>query len=135
MKNKLAGLVIICLVACFVQACGEETVCDKAREIQKRHCEGCENCFPCACVLQDKDWTIVETVGLLDPKRSSCTDSAPCEGQKLEMAKACIEDETTCNPRYWGQTRLVVQSISKECCSCRADLGFEDFCNPYVWAN
>ena len=87
-------------------ACGDETPCEKARDIQKRICResNSEKCYPCPCILRGQDYTFTtDEFGLPDLNRSECIKSEPCEGLSLSFAEACIEDERTCDPRvYFG---------------------------------
>jgi hypothetical protein len=127
--NRLStcGVILILLSAISIgfllSACGEDTVCDKAKNVQKKLCEKSEHCFPCNCVHKGKDWEIVpDELGRPDLTISSCTDPDPCEGTTLEMAEACIENENICDPRYYAGILLFDQG--------EPSAGFEAICGP-----
>lgn len=95
-------------IAPAIQSCGEDekNQCEKARDIQKRICResNSEKCFPCPCYLRGEvpEW-VTNDLGMPDPSRSICVEPEPCEGEALDYANSCIEDERTCDPRvYWG---------------------------------
>lgn len=93
--------VLLLLLGWVIVDCGykEESVCDKARDIEMSFCQGNENCFPCACVVRGEDYYIAtNALGLIDRYGSGCTEAMPCEGGFKERAEACMEDETLCNP-------------------------------------
>ena len=125
MLMKVPILCSLSVMICAV-CCGSEdekvTPCDEAREIQKQICQGSENCFPCTCVLNGEDWEMGEDeFRIPDRSLSSCMEPVECEGQALEDAIKCIEDDWTCDPRYHQGILLFTNG--------EPEPAFPDFCD------
>ena len=55
---KLFGLLSLIASGLVFSACGEETVCEKARAIEWKFCKDYQDCFPCACLAKGKDYVM-----------------------------------------------------------------------------
>ena len=101
-------LLVFITIAVGVSAisCGSEkkNTCDQANEIKLSWCADYESdgCLPCVCLSRGQDYEMVWRPPpfdlQLDVDASDCVPKKPCEGQTLEDAKLCIEDNLTCDP-------------------------------------
>ena len=125
-RNALFSIPLV-VFGLFSAACGEgKNTCDKARDVQKRICResNSEKCLPCPCILKGKDINFMtDAFGVPDPSNSHCLDPdpQPCEGIKLELAQECIENEQTCDPRYFSDIKMFDNG--------EPEPGFEDICD------
>ena len=108
---SLGAFYFLFLSGLVMQSCGSKDACEKAREIQKRICveSESEQCFPCPCILRGETVELASNeFGLPDLRRSSCANpiDEPCEGSYLQWSQECIEDEQTCDPRYFEGIKL-----------------------------
>jgi hypothetical protein len=110
-------LTYLMLITLLFTACGEDkNTCDKARDVQKRICKesNSEKCFPCPCVLKDKDYEIVPNEqGVPDLQHSTCVKPDSCEGSRLTWAEQCIEFNDACDPRYYAGVKMFDQGVSE----------------------
>ncbi len=90
-------------------SCGEESVCDKARAIERKFCQDYKDCFPCACVLSGKSYRIYFNAFMqVDTDASGCFPDEPCDGWTREHAEACMEYEHLCNPCYHPDLEIIM---------------------------
>jgi hypothetical protein len=108
--NRFANLGIVTLLSVvlglLVHACGEEkNPCQKLRGIQMGMCDDQErDCLPCACLSKGKDYEVVFKPPPFQPQididRSGCVEPGPCEGNALEHAQSCLDQENYCDPCF-----------------------------------
>ena len=105
-------------VGLSLQACGEDTPCEKLLAIQKDICKNARDCFPCACYLNNECLSVyTNAFGLPDLDLSHCEKPcyySECNEGALAWAESCLElgrpepgDENfqawvdlDCDPRY-----------------------------------
>ena len=129
---------VFCFFALLSCNCGDETVCDRFREVQKDICEGSDQCLTCYCLFKGKDLDVViSPIGLPDAEHSSCIKKKPCEENHEAWSAICLElnrpepnDENyetwldqNCDPRNWGQIRMFDQGQPAP--------GFEQVCGGH----
>jgi hypothetical protein len=113
-KTRAALWLLLSLTALGLvfSACGEETVCDKARAIEKRFCQDYKDCFPCVCVLKGKDYVLSFRPPpfhlQVDIANSYCMPPRSCEGNVLLWAEACMEYENQCNPCFHPDAEIIM---------------------------
>jgi hypothetical protein len=124
-----AIIIVVFSLAFLLESCGgSKDACEKAKEVVKDWCVQyeAENCLPCVCVFREQDWNvIIEQTPLgpmLDIERSGCVELRTCEGQALEDAKACLEEERVCDP-------CIHPVLEVNWCN---DPAFPSFCDP-IW--